>query len=92
MKKIHKPELFKNKTPIEFNPEPGLVVKVWRPGELFWTIIQEVKGPEIMASVDNDLIDDHGYNYGDLISFKKDDVWDVSGKVKYNSFSSSRIK
>lgn len=59
--------------------KPGVSVKVSIGRERFWVTVTNVDGDEITGSVDNDLIftEEHGLNYGDIISFKKENVYNI---------------
>ena len=49
----------------------GSIVKVARNNERFWTSVVSVDGDKITATVDNDLICEQPFNYGDIIKFEK---------------------
>ena len=54
----------------------GSTVKIRRHGERFWCIIKSIKGDNITAIVDNNLITKK-LKYGDIVRFKKSDILDI---------------
>jgi len=55
----------------------GALVKVSNGEERFWAQITEVKGKKLKATVDNYLLGDYGYNYGDIIEFEKRHIYSI---------------
>jgi hypothetical protein len=57
----------------------GDSVKVCAEDERFWTLVTEVNGDVITATVDNDLVHTrrHGLRLGDTITFAKLNAYDV---------------
>lgn len=67
------------------SPDVGDYVKIRRVPtdkgsvpERFWVRITELlPGTQIKGTVDNDLLFEHGFNYGDTISFNEDEIMDI---------------
>lgn len=63
--------------------QAGDIVKVCDKRERFWVVVQSVIGDEIVARVDSYLLGDlltrekPSCNYGDLISFNRDNIYQV---------------
>jgi uncharacterized protein YegJ (DUF2314 family) len=55
----------------------GKLVKVRTSGERFWVKVLVYGGETIYGRVENHLVGDHSYKYGDLISFTIGDICDV---------------
>lgn len=57
----------------------GDTVKVNTCGERFWVIVTWVGGESVIGTVDNDLLftDEHGLDYGDIITFTKENIYDI---------------
>ena len=47
-------------------------------GEKFWVNFQYKKNGQYFGKVDNHLILGSTYNYGDLVSFKLENIWQVN--------------
>jgi len=54
-----------------------MYVKVSDGGERFWCKVIEIKNGIVFAVVDNHLIDDHGFNYGDSVEFPVEFIIDT---------------
>jgi hypothetical protein len=54
----------------------GSVVKICVSNERFWTIVANVDGDKITATVDNDLVgtDEHGLKLEDIVEYEKKNV------------------
>ena len=57
--------------------KPGQLVKVCHNGERFWTIIKTIDGKSITATVDNALVMEQPFQFGDVISFEKRHIFDI---------------
>ena len=58
--------------------KPGANVKVcYDNKERFWTLVKEVNGNQIIATVDNDLVIVEEFNYPDEITFEKRHVYQI---------------
>ena len=55
----------------------GYNVKVCTNNERFWALVTKVEGNAIWATVNNDLVNDHGFGYEDTIQFDKRHVMDI---------------
>jgi hypothetical protein len=64
--------------------EPGSIVKISRYNERFWCIIKKIKGDNITAVVDNNLITKR-LKYKDTVRFKKSDILDIYKDYQYRS-------
>ena len=56
---------------------PGDTVKVCNRQERFWVTVSSVDGEHITGVVDNQLMDDYGYNLGDSIQFEKRHIYSI---------------
>lgn len=77
---IEHPETFEAPTEEELNGiVVGDIVKVSTGNERFWTIITEINGDKISATVDNDLVQDENEDltYGTVINFKKENIYNI---------------
>lgn len=62
--------------------KPRSVVKVCNGKERFWTVVRNVRGSQITATVDNALVDKEcGYKAGDTITFEKRHIYDINPKL-----------
>jgi len=57
---------------------PFCNVKVFENYEIFWVIVLSVSGDDIAGVVDNHLLKEHRFGYGDTIWLKKSDVIEIS--------------
>ena len=57
----------------------GDTVKVSTCGERFWVKVTWVGGESVVGTVDNDLLftDEHGLDYGDIITITKENIYDI---------------
>ena len=55
----------------------GSLVKVGHNKERFWAKVEDVKGDEIIATVDNDLVRIHPFSFGDRIIFQKHHIHNI---------------
>jgi len=53
----------------------GSVVKVCHNNERFWVTVTAVKGKKVKGRVDNDLICEQPFGYGDEVEFTKDNIY-----------------
>lgn len=60
--------------------EVGDVVKVCDGEERFWTVVKGIDGDTITAEVNNNLIGEQPYNYGDLIQYEHRHIYDIHRK------------
>jgi hypothetical protein len=56
----------------------GDLAKVCSGDERFWVVITERNGDVLKGTVANMLVGDQPYDYGDLIAFHMDNVYDAS--------------
>jgi len=64
------------------NLKVGDIVKVSNSWERFWTIVKSINGDKIVAEVNNGLIGNlmgkpSSYNFGDLIAFKRENIYQI---------------
>jgi len=50
--------------------------------ESFWVTFQGERDGKMFGKVDNHLIQTPEYNYGDIVSFEKTDIWNVNTDIK----------
>lgn len=55
----------------------GDIVKVSHNGERFWVAVKSISRDAIIGTVDNYLICDHPFGFGDVIKFKKRHVHSI---------------
>jgi len=57
----------------------GAIVKISANSERFWVEVTSVDGDTITGTVDNDLVlqPEDGINYGDIITFNKNNVYSI---------------
>lgn len=56
----------------------GSIVKVCNNyQERFWVTVTSVVGDTVTGKVDNDLVITEDYNYGDIIVFTKDNIYNI---------------
>ncbi len=60
----------------------GDSVKISCCNERFWVIVTNINFDEVQGTVDNNLIfsEDHGLDFGDLISFKLHNIYNILTK------------
>jgi len=86
MVQLH-PETFEAPTADELDQiTEGTIVKICNGEERFWAGVTKVDGEKISASVDNDLLGDYGYNYGDIIEFEKRHIYSIFKNTNYGMF------
>ncbi len=66
---------------------PGAIVKIGNGEERFWTIVKSIDpadcndnavyGRAITAEVNNELLFDHGYNFGDIVTFRARHAYNI---------------
>jgi len=61
-------------------------------GEKFWVNFQYEKDGLYYGKVDNNLIRDSSYNYGDIVSFNNDHIWQVNKPVNRSMHTLMVIK
>ena len=77
---IKNPETFDAPTKEELEViKVGDIVKVSTGNERFWTIVTEINGEEIKATVNNDLVmeENEDLTLDTVISFKKENIYDI---------------
>lgn len=77
---MHKkyPDTFEAPTKKEMDAQKvGNSVKVCHNDERFWVTITAIKGNTIKGTVDNDLYRSHPFKYGDIIEFKKYNIFHI---------------
>lgn len=52
-------------------------VKICNGQERFWVTVQKVKGNTVRGIVDNHLVSDCDYGYGDTVTFQKRHIYDI---------------
>ena len=57
--------------------EEGSIVKVCNGFERFWTKVLVVKNDNIIAVIDNGLVDAKEYDFGDTIEFEKRHIYSI---------------
>lgn len=72
------PDTFKAPTKEDLNALiEDKIVKVSHKNERFWVIITKIEDDIITGKVDNDLISNHPFKYGDTIKFKKHHIYSI---------------
>lgn len=58
------------------------LVKICCEGERFWVLITQINENELIAVVDNDLVNisSHGLRYGDIISLRPENIYSIYEK------------
>jgi len=61
----------------------GDFVKICNDSERFWVIIQsiDIKTGQMTGMIDNDLIGNPGYDYGDVILFHRKNIYDLHFRI-----------
>jgi hypothetical protein len=59
---------------------PYDTVKVSNAKDRFWVLLTGVQGDDLWGTVANNLIGECGYNYGDVIHFRRENVCDIAPK------------
>ena len=54
------------------------IVKISHNQERFWVIVTNIKGNIITGTVDNELINEHDFSYGNSIQFNKDNIYNIN--------------
>lgn len=74
---IHTDQWIQAEMTIKIVPKVNDVVKLKNPlRESFWVIIRAIHNNVMVGQVDNHLIKDSAYNYGDFVFFSKKDIRD----------------
>lgn len=55
----------------------GSIVKVCHNKERFWAEVEYVKGDAITATINNTLVREQPFSFGDRINFKKENVYKI---------------
>lgn len=74
------PETFQRPAPVALAAlQVGDIVKVGTGDERFWTIIQDIHGKWISATIDNELqhSEQHGLFCDDMIRFERKHIFDI---------------
>ena len=59
------------------NLQVGELVKLCNGRERFWVLLTAIDDNSLTGTIDNQLVDETGYNFGDMISFGKQHVYQV---------------
>ena len=59
----------------------GFTVKVCNGQERFWTEVVELLEDGLMVRVDNNLVHDRGYNFGDILRIEKKHIYEIHTKM-----------
>lgn len=75
---INNYETFDAPTPEELGSlEPEGYVQICNEKERFWVKITEIEDDIISGVIDNNLVEDHGYNLGDEVEFEKRHIYKI---------------
>lgn len=75
---IKHPDTFQIPSDLELsNLKIGDIVKICNGSERFWTIVVSIKGDDICARINNYLVNTKEYDYNDILSFKKENVYEI---------------
>lgn len=59
----------------------GFTVKVCNGQERFWTEVVELLEDGLLVRVDNNLVNDRGYNFGDILRIEKKHIYEIHTKM-----------
>ena len=105
----HNPETFEIPTDKDLQDiKVGYNVKISNGIERFWVIIEKINSYYFIGKIDNKLLNNNNYDYGDLVMFEKHNIYDIhdfefknimkkylnknKNKLKSKSKSKSKIK
>lgn len=62
------------------NIEKGFTVKISNGQERFWNEVVEINNNHLLVKIDNQLVGNKGYNYGDILWIEKKNIFDIHTK------------
>lgn len=77
MAQLH-PDTFEAPSTEELNQiKEGSIVKICNGEERFWTTVIKIDKSKVTAAVDNQLLGDYDYDFGDVIEFEKRHIYSI---------------